>query len=84
VPFQAALVTLTAPEEAVRVPLRFWLLPTLMLPKLIDDGLTARVAALVPVPDSGTDTFGSVASLTIEILPLAAAALAGVNATLTV
>src|SRR5919197_1865954 len=77
------MVTLK-PPELVTVSCKVCELPTCTLPKLKDAGLGVRVPAVAPVPDKGTVTLGSEASLVMEMLPFADPLEAGVNVTLKV
>ena len=67
--FACEIVTLE-PPELVSVAGRVWEFPTCTLPKLKLAGLAVRDPGVAPVPDSGTLTVGSEASLRIETLPL--------------
>ena len=69
---------------AVRVPVKFFVLPTLTLPKANVDGENdnCAVVVVVPVPCNGT-VAGSVAPTTsIENVPVAAPLVVGLNETL--
>lgn len=69
--FACVMVT-PRPPELVTVSCRVCELPTCTLPKLKDAGLGVSVPAVAPVPDNGTFTLGSEASLIMEMLPLTA------------
>jgi len=81
VTFACEMVTLE-PLELLKVACLVLLSPTCTLPKDRLDGLTARVPAAVPVPDTGTVRVGSEASLVIMRLALLLLADCGANTTL--
>ena len=78
---EVADVTVTLDPLAVSVPVRFALDPTVTLPKFNDDGETASVAGIVPLPERGIDKFGFGAFDVIDKEPLAEPLAVGVKVT---
>jgi hypothetical protein len=72
------------PPVFVIFSVRAWLLPTVTLPKLRLVGFGVNVPAATPVPVSGMVRVGFEAFEPIVTLPLASAAVVGVNVTLNV
>ena len=78
-----AVLIVTLPPVAVRVPDVLPLVPTTTLPRFMEVGVTLRVpTAEVPDPESGTARLGFDAFEVIVALPPAAPEEAGVNVTL--
>jgi hypothetical protein len=76
--------TVTLAPLAVRVPVLFWLAPTVTSPKVKVPGATASWPGLVPVPLNDNERLGTAPSAVSARLPLALPLVVGVNTTLNV
>jgi len=76
--------TVTAALLALSAPAWFWLVPTVMLPKLMLVGATANDPGSVPVPLDGTEKLGFDPLELIARLPVTLPAVWGANDALNV